>query len=41
MEEAEDTVGSLFAEEEEEDEPRKTSGGIATVVSIDAFRKKN
>ena len=40
MEEAEDTVGSLFAEEEEE-EPRKTSGGIATVVSIDAFRKKN
>ena len=39
-ENTEDTVGSLF-EEEEYEEPRKTSGGIATVVSIDAFRKKS
>lgn len=32
----EEDIGNLF-----EEEPRKTSGGIATVVSIDAFRKKN
>ena len=37
--EAEPT-GSLFDDEEEE-APRKTSGGVASVVSIDAFRKKN
>lgn len=38
-EEPEEAIGSLFADEEME-EPRKTSGGVATVVSIDAFRKK-
>ena len=40
--EPEEAAGSLFAEEEEDaEEPKKASGGIATVVSIDAFRKKN
>lgn len=34
--EEEEDIGSLF-----EEEPKKASGGIATVVSIDAFRKKN
>lgn len=39
--EPEEAAGSLFAEEEDAEEPKKASGGIATVVSIDAFRKKN
>lgn len=34
-----DSETSLFAEEEKE-EPRKASGEMASVVSIDAFRKK-
>lgn len=34
-------TGSLFDDDEEEETPRKTSGGVASVVSIDAFRKKN
>lgn len=38
--EPEEAAGSLFAEEEDTEEPKKASGGIATVVSIDAFRKK-
>lgn len=38
-EEPEEEIGSLFADDEAE-EPRKTSGGVATVVSIDAFRKR-
>ena len=33
--------GSLFDDDEEEEAPRKTSGGVASVVPIDAFRKKN
>lgn len=39
--EPEEAAGSLFTDEEDAEEPKKASGGIATVVSIDAFRKKN
>ena len=35
-----DSETSVFAEDEEKEEPRKASGEMASVVSIDAFRKK-
>ena len=41
-EENNDDTGSLFDDDEsEEDAPKKASGEIASVVSIDAFRRKN